>query len=104
MRFPQPVTRRHRRRRPRETSDYGKRREDPVQRIRSAAAEPLYVESGVLCTKQLTGIGRFAARLLEALARITPLRLVSTLTDPSPRRTFVHNAILRGEELSLTAA
>lgn len=41
---------------------------------------PLYVEVSSLLSTPLTGVGRFTARLVEALARIRPLRLVS-LTD-----------------------
>src|SRR5512136_158853 len=35
----------------------------------------LYIDVSPLLDKQLTGIGRFTARLVEALARVTSLRL-----------------------------
>lgn len=38
---------------------------------------PLYVEVSSLLARHLTGIGRFVARLLEALAPLTQLRLVT---------------------------
>jgi glycosyltransferase involved in cell wall biosynthesis len=40
---------------------------------------PLYVEVSPLLARHLTGIARFAARLVEALARLTPLCLFSTV-------------------------
>jgi glycosyltransferase involved in cell wall biosynthesis len=42
---------------------------------------PLYVEVGTLGFDPLTGLGRFTARLVEALARVTPLRLFTTTSD-----------------------
>jgi glycosyltransferase involved in cell wall biosynthesis len=44
-----------------------------------APGEPVYVEVSPLLVKHLTGIARCAARLVEALARLTPLRLFSTV-------------------------
>lgn len=43
-----------------------------------AAAEPVYIDSGPLREKHLTGIGRFTARLIEAVARRRPVCLFST--------------------------
>lgn len=42
---------------------------------------PLYVEVGPLRFDPLTGVGRFTARLVEALARVTALRLFTTTSD-----------------------
>jgi glycosyltransferase involved in cell wall biosynthesis len=39
-------------------------------------ADPVYVEVSPLLTNHLTGIARFAARLVEALAKLCPLRLI----------------------------
>src|SRR5262249_16884021 len=39
--------------------------------------EPLYVEASALLSAHLTGIGRFVARLLEALVRRVPVRLTT---------------------------
>src|SRR5262245_3672320 len=41
-------------------------------------AEPVYVDCGPLRERHLTGIGRFTARLIEALVRRRPVRLFST--------------------------
>jgi glycosyltransferase involved in cell wall biosynthesis len=41
-------------------------------------ADPLYVEVSCLLEKHLTGIGRFAARLIDALAQVAPLCLFTT--------------------------
>ena len=40
---------------------------------------PIYIEISPLLVKQLTGIGRFVARLVEALAKLTSLRLINTI-------------------------
>ncbi len=47
----------------------------------SSPLDPLYVEVSCLLEENLTGIGRFAARLTEGLARIAPLRLFTTGSD-----------------------
>lgn len=49
-----------------------------------AEREPLYVEVGPMCSPPLTGIGRFAARLVESLSQLSPLRLVTTVQDDQP--------------------
>jgi glycosyltransferase involved in cell wall biosynthesis len=46
---------------------------------------PLYVEASPLLADTLTGIGRFTARLVHALARRAPLCLVSTLPEYGTR-------------------
>jgi glycosyltransferase involved in cell wall biosynthesis len=40
--------------------------------------DPIYVDIGPLQEKRLAGIGRFVARLVEALARVRPLRLFTS--------------------------
>jgi len=62
---------------------------------------PLYVEVSSLGTRQLTGIGRLTARLVEALARLTPLRLFSTL--PGPFRFDIRRSrpLRRGELIAI---
>src|SRR5438552_226962 len=65
---------------------------------------PLYVEINPLLTKHLTGIGRFVARLVEALARITPLRLVGTMPADYSRRLYLSNALTCGQEIIPTSA
>jgi glycosyltransferase involved in cell wall biosynthesis len=59
---------------------------------------PLYVEVTSLLTRHLTGIGRFVARLLEALAPRTPLRLVTTMDRLRARSTNLSTALLVGRE------
>ena len=46
--------------------------------MESQGREPIYVEYGPLLERRLTGIGRFVARLIEALVRRRPVRLFST--------------------------
>jgi glycosyltransferase involved in cell wall biosynthesis len=68
------------------------------------SASPIYVEVSPLLTKHLTGIARFAARLIEALAPLSPLRLINTsegdfdgnLICPSPLRTGEEIVVERG--------
>ncbi len=44
-----------------------------------ACSEPLYLDIYPLLAKHLTGIGRFVARLVESLARLTSVRLITTI-------------------------
>lgn len=43
-----------------------------------AGDAPIYVDASALQEKHLTGIGRFVAHLVQSLARLTPLRLLTT--------------------------
>src|SRR5262249_59039675 len=52
----------------------------------------------------LTGIGRFAGRLVEALARLAPLRLVNTIGGDHARSMRLSDALPVGYELAVTAA
>jgi glycosyltransferase involved in cell wall biosynthesis len=63
---------------------------------------PLYVEVSPLLTKNLTGIGRFAARLIEALARLTPLRLITTTPREQVRSMSLSNALRSGQEIDVS--
>jgi glycosyltransferase involved in cell wall biosynthesis len=65
---------------------------------------PLYVEVGVLLARNLTGIGRFVARLVEALLRRTPLRLVATVTEAQARAGKLSPNLTCGYELALDLA
>jgi hypothetical protein len=63
---------------------------------------PLYVEVTPLLSRRLTGIGRFAARLLEALAVRTPLRLTTMRTRSLNLSTALlagREAVVNGEDL-----
>jgi glycosyltransferase involved in cell wall biosynthesis len=66
------------------------------------STEPLYVEASPLLTRQLTGIGRFVARLVQALARRRPLRLFCTIHGEHARRMKLSTALVGGQELPLT--
>jgi len=60
---------------------------------------PLYVEVTSLLTRHLTGIGRFVARLLEALVPHTPLRLVTTMDKLRARSLNLSTALVVGREV-----
>jgi len=64
--------------------------------------EPIFVEVGALFTKHLTGIGRHVARLVRGLAQLAPLRLVSTMSSAQARRLQLPNALVCGQEMSVT--
>lgn len=67
--------------------------------------DPLYVEiSPLLNRKLLTGIGRFACRLVEALARYAPLRLVNTIGGDHARSMRLSTALPPGYEIPVTAS
>lgn len=62
---------------------------------------PLYVEVSPLLRKPLTGVGRFVARLLEALIPLTPVRLVSTRSREDTREVDVGLPLPWGEEIAV---
>ena len=62
---------------------------------------PLYVEVGPLLTKHLTGVGRFIARLLEALAPRVPLRLVTCVDRTWARLFRLSTVLLVGSEIAV---
>jgi glycosyltransferase involved in cell wall biosynthesis len=63
--------------------------------------EELYVEIGALLAKNLTGIGRFVARLVEALSRYRSLRLVNGIQGRLAKHMRLSNALLGGEEITV---
>jgi len=65
-------------------------------------SDPLYVEVSPLLGKHLAGIGRFAARLIEALARQTTLRLVNTIQGEHARNMRLSKVLRCGEEIAVT--
>jgi len=65
-------------------------------------SDPLYVEVSPLLGRYLAGIGRFAARLVEALARLTPLRLVNTIQGEHARNMRLSNVLRCGQEIAVT--
>lgn len=60
---------------------------------------PVYVEVSALLARQLTGIARFVARLVEAMARVAPLRLVTTIHGEHARNMKLSTALLCGQEI-----
>jgi glycosyltransferase involved in cell wall biosynthesis len=67
-----------------------------------AGPDPLYVEVSPLLGRHLAGIGRFAARLIEALAHLTPLRLVNTIQGEHARNMRLSNVLRCGQEIAIT--
>jgi glycosyltransferase involved in cell wall biosynthesis len=63
--------------------------------------QPLYVEASPLLTKHMTGIGRFAARLIEALLRYHPVRLINTVLGDHARSMRLSNALRPGQEIAV---
>lgn len=64
---------------------------------------PLYVEVMPLLSRRLTGVGRFTARLLEALARRRRLRLFTTFDRAGLRRMDLRPELVCGEEIAIDA-
>src|SRR5262249_28938820 len=65
-------------------------------------SEPLYVEASAFLSRHLTGIGRFVARLVEALAHETPLRLTTTMDRQTARDLDLSTRLSRGHDVPLT--
>ena len=64
---------------------------------------PLYVEVTPLLSKRLTGLGRFTARLVEALAQRRPLRLLTMIDAAGLRRMNLHTVLHCGDEIAVDA-
>src|SRR5260370_7923447 len=64
--------------------------------------DPLYVEVSPLLGRHLAGIGRFAARLIEALARKTTLRLVNTIEGEHARNMRLSKVLRCAHEIPVT--
>ena len=71
---------------------------------RHALDGPLYVEVSPLLYPELAGIGRFVARLVEALGERVPLRLVTTVNGELAPRVKLAEALPHGWEISLSPA
>ena len=64
--------------------------------------EPLYVEISSILYRPFAGTGRFTARLLDALCRVVPLRLVTWLPRPPFRDPHRVSDLGCGEEIAVT--
>jgi hypothetical protein len=65
--------------------------------------EPLYVEASPLLARNLTGIGRFTARLVEGLAQRASLRLITTRRRHELRRDGLRTDLAFGEEIHVAS-
>jgi glycosyltransferase involved in cell wall biosynthesis len=65
---------------------------------------PIYIEVSPLLSKQLTGVGRLAARLVQALAPCVPVRLVTTMQRADVRRLGVATGLACGQEIAVPRA
>jgi glycosyltransferase involved in cell wall biosynthesis len=63
------------------------------------AWDELYVEIGALLTQTLAGIGRFIARLVEALSALRPLRLINTFHGRQAKHMRLRDALPPGQEI-----
>ncbi len=71
----------------------------------SRTRDPIYMEVSPLLNRSLlTGVGRFAGRLVEALAKRAPLRLVNTIQGDHARSMRLANVLPAGYEMAVTAA
>jgi glycosyltransferase involved in cell wall biosynthesis len=73
----------------------------PKRLHRPADREPVYVEVSPLLGRNLAGIGRFAARLVEALVALTPLRLFNTVQGEHAESMRLSNALPSGSEIEV---
>jgi glycosyltransferase involved in cell wall biosynthesis len=71
----------------------------PIRPAPAAWTAPTYVEISPLLVRQMTGIGRFVARLVEALSRLTPLRLINTIQGAHADNMRLSNALPCGQEI-----
>jgi glycosyltransferase involved in cell wall biosynthesis len=66
-----------------------------------AETGPIYIEVSSLLSKKLTGIGRYVARMIEALSRVAPLRLVTTITHEQAIAIGLQRWLVRGREIRI---
>src|SRR5262249_15133546 len=65
-------------------------------------ARVVYVEVGALLAKNLTGIGRFIARLLETLSQHCSLRLVNMIDGRLAEHMRLSKALPPGQEIAIS--
>src|SRR5262249_42095411 len=66
-----------------------------------AGAGILYVEIGALLSKNLTGIGRFIVRLLQALSRRCELRLVNLMEERLAKHMRLSSSVRTGQQIAI---
>jgi glycosyltransferase involved in cell wall biosynthesis len=64
---------------------------------------PLYIEVSPFLQHHLTGVGRLVARLVEAMARRRPVRLVAAIPPAQAQREGLRTDLLAGQEIILDA-
>jgi glycosyltransferase involved in cell wall biosynthesis len=64
-------------------------------------SEPLYIDVNPFLQRRLTGVGRYVARLVESLARLVPLRLVTTLQFQAARALNLRTDLTCGQEIAV---
>jgi glycosyltransferase involved in cell wall biosynthesis len=67
-------------------------------------ADPIFVEVTNLMGGHITGIGRFAARVVEALAKVASVRLVCNSTWELAVSQRMRTDLLAGQEIAVTSA
>jgi hypothetical protein len=65
-------------------------------------SDPIFVEVTNLMGAHVTGIGRFAARVVEALAKVTSVRLVCNSTWDLAIAQHMRTDLLAGQEISVS--
>jgi glycosyltransferase involved in cell wall biosynthesis len=65
-------------------------------------ANDVYVDIGALLARNLTGIGRFVARLVEALSRRTSLRLFNSCRGSLAKHMRLSKALPFGQEIAVS--
>lgn len=68
----------------------------------TSSDNPLYIEISPLLGSPLAGIGRFVARLIETLSRLTPLHLVNLAGDDLAASLKLSNALPYAREIRVT--
>jgi glycosyltransferase involved in cell wall biosynthesis len=66
--------------------------------------QPIYLEVNPFLQRRLTGVGRFVARLVENLARVAPLRLVTTMQLPAAKALNLRTDLICGQEIAVDAS
>lgn len=76
--------------------------EAPARSADARPVERLYIEASALLNRRLTGIGRLVARLVDALARRTSVRLTTMIQPELARSIRLRTSLLCGQELEVS--